>query len=247
MTIRCLLLLAILCTAALAGARPDDPDASTDAALQARLEALDVRFAEITRLRANFRQERQTPMLRRPLTSSGSLKLKDGVIRWDTREPARSTMLITEAEIRIHDPEARVLEIYQTRERAGTAAEGRTGPPRLADLLARFSVSEIGVDALGEKPSERWLGLELVPADEEMARRIVRITALLDTEAPMIRRVIIEGVDGEVTDLELRDVRIGARIEDHEMELEVPEGTRISRPPGSQPDSEDSAPPGKQS
>lgn len=247
MTIRFLLLLAILCTARVSAARADDPGAVTDAALLARLEGLDARFAEITRLRANFRQERQTPMLRRPLTSSGSVLLKDGVIRWNTREPSRSTMLITEDEIRIHDPEARVLEIYQTRERAGTAAEGRTGPPRLKDLLAHFSVMEVGVDALGEKPSERWLGLELIPTDEEMARRIVRITALLDTEAPMIRRVILEGVDGEVTDLELRDVRIGARIEDHEMELEIPEGTRISRPPGSQPESGDDATPDKQS
>jgi hypothetical protein len=59
---------------------------------------------------------------------------------------------------------------------------------------------------------------------------VVRV--LLDTAIPMIRRIQITSSEGDLTDIELLDFRFDQPIGAGEMEIDIPEGTLISRPMG---------------
>ena len=90
------------------GAKPPIQDA-----LQKQLDEIDQRVAKITSLRADFEQQKHTPMLKQPLVSAGSLMVKGDKVRWDTRTPRPTAMAISGGEIKIYYPEAQVVEIYK--------------------------------------------------------------------------------------------------------------------------------------
>jgi len=213
---------------------PGATEVAADPGLLQRLEEIDARLGELESMRARFRQTRTIPMLRRPMESSGTLLWLRGAIRWDTAEPAPSTMLVREHEIRLYYPDAEILELYDTggaNAGEGLPAQARTGAsPRLAQLLERFEIEEVSPARFENPPEGELLALELTPLDDELGERLERVLVLIETGVPMARRVRIESADGEVTEIELFRLRLEPPVTEEEMEIEVPEGTLISRP-----------------
>lgn len=247
---RRLLAIGVVCSAApLAWAQSEAPGSTgesaerepadaRDGALLQRLNEIDDRLGKIEQMRARFRQSRTIPMLRRPMVSSGTLLMRDGAIRWDTLEPAPSTMLVSEGEIRLYYPESAILEIYSTTGGSTGAADAGDLPaqarggarPRLSQLRDRFTITEIPASSFENAPAGDLLGLELTPIDEPTAAQVRRVRVLIDTAIPMVRRVQITNAEGELTDIELSDLRFDRPISAEQMRLRVPEGTLISRP-----------------
>ena len=79
---------------------------------EAELEALVGRIAGVQAISGEFVQTRYTPMLRKPMVSSGRIRMAGGVMRWDTEKPSKSVLLIDQEGAKVYLPEQSLLEIY---------------------------------------------------------------------------------------------------------------------------------------
>jgi outer membrane lipoprotein-sorting protein len=211
------------------------PQVATDPGFEARLEAIDARIGQITQLRAEFEQRKRTPLLKRPIESSGKVLVKGDRLRWDTLSPAPSTLVTDASEIRIYYPDARVVEVYAVTGGAGDLRLISGTPlPRLATLKAQFALRELDPVEVGgvADPAEpgRWLALELTPNTPELRPHVESVRVLLDTTLPCVRRIVLTDPDRETTEIEFKNVQVSIEIRDEELKLVVPEGTRVSRP-----------------
>ena len=70
-------------------------------------------------------------------------------------------------------------------------------------------------------------------ADDCVKRRVDVIVA---TTTPAVRRIEIEDADGERTEIEFKDVEINKEVEDSEVGMSAPAGTREVHPLGKPPE-----------
>ncbi len=204
------------------------PDISS---FNAKLEELDSRIAKIDRLRASFRQMKKTPLLKKPMVSTGVILVKGDRLRWDTTEPAPSTLTSDPELIRIYYPEAHVVEEYEAK--GDIRLLSGTPLPRLATLRQHFTISELNVSEFDpQRDPKRYLAAELQPKAGDLAKHVKAARVVLDREVPCVSTLILTDHDGEVTQLDFTEVHVGIEITEDQITLAVPEGTRVSRPLG---------------
>lgn len=217
-----------------------DPYGISNAKLNEILEDVDRRGAAVTSLRANFRQEKRTAMLNKPLVSSGKLAIKGDHTRWDTLEPHRSTMTIDPQSLRIHYPEQSVVEIYDLgddyRQFSGSPI------PRLDKLRQAFEIAHLPValnspPANGGKtePDYTYIRLGLTPKTDQLKQHLTRLSVVIDTRLPCAVQMTVEDIDGDITDIKFSEIKINAEVADKDVALNVPSGTREVRPLGGSP------------
>ncbi len=229
------------------GGGSPDRTAVVDPALEARLAEIDTRIGAIEDLRAAFEQRRHAPLLKAPMVSSGRvvLKAQQAVsgdasrlgtpprVRWDTERPRKSVMTIERGEVRIYDPEAAVVEVYSVE---GSLGEFSGSPlPRLETLRRLFAIAPLDPAVLGvdsEVERDRFVGVELTPSGEELREHVTRVRVVLDSHVPCVRIIDIEDADGERTEIRFSEVRVNTGVREAELMLDVPPGTRVSRPRG---------------
>lgn len=225
-----------LCVAAPALSRAEAP---TDPALLAELEALDALAAEVEDLTAVFEQSRHTPLLRRPIISSGTLRALPGRSRWDTDEPFASVMVIETDRLSVYYPEDGVLEVYPLEQRLGELAASPLA--RLADWLAHFTLERASAESLPEslrdaagvgdadRPS---VLVRLTPKDDDLAAMIPSIVVVLDASTGLSRAMAWSGQEGERTEVVFSGVRTDTGLVGEDLALDVPEQTRVVYPLG---------------
>jgi outer membrane lipoprotein-sorting protein len=222
-----------------------------DPAFIRRLEAIDARAAGINDLTAEFEQRRHTPLLKRPLVSSGRVRLKGTTIRWDTRAPSKSVLVINAESLWIFYPQQRTLEIYPME--SGLARLAASPLPRLQAVRDQFIVHECkvseldGVTADSKAPAVAVL---LVPRSEELKKYVREVRVLLDEPAAegqaigteggakdrqdrpygVARQIEVTDGDGDRTVVVFKEIRTNTGLKDSDLELTVPEGTRVSHP-----------------
>ncbi len=213
---------------------PAEVSGSVDEAFERRLEAMDARVAAVRSLRASFTQKKHTPLLKNPMVSSGIIRIKDDVTRWDTVEPSPSVMTIDASGLSIYFPEQRVVEVYEltddVREFSGSPL------PRLASMRASFDLAPLDASELGgDRAAQSLVALELLPRTEALKDHIASVRVLIDESIPAVLRIEIEDVDGERTEIWFRDIKVNVAVDDREMKLDVPPGVRRVHPlsPGS--------------
>jgi len=199
-----------------------------------KLEALDERGGKVRTLRGSFVQKKHTLLLKKPLESRGTVVIKGERTKWETTEPQRSVMTIDGKGLRIYYPDQKLVEVYKlgedVREFSGSPL------PRLAGLRASFDVTELKAsEAGGTDDDKSVLAFELRPKGEELRKHLARVRVLVDTEIPATRRLEIEDVDGERTEISFKDVKVNAGVEDADLELGAPAGTREVYPLGEPP------------
>jgi outer membrane lipoprotein-sorting protein len=212
---------------------PTRPDAASpgDGAFEKRIESIDRAMEKIVDLRADFEQRKHTPLLKKPMISRGSLLVKGQSVRWDTREPRRSTMRISNGRLRMYYPDDQLLEVYPVREDMKDL--GGAPLPRLLALRARFEITAASVKELGaEEGNPHLLAVLLVPKGEEMRRHVQSVRVLIDDTGPVATRVVMTDAEGETTEISFSHIRINAGVEQDEIELHLPEGVRVSHPLG---------------
>lgn len=202
---------------------------SVDDGFERRLEAMDARVGAVRTLRARFTQKKHTPLLKNPMVSTGIVRVRGDVTRWDTVEPSGSVMTIDGAGLSIYFPEQRIIEVYaledDIREFSGSPL------PRLAALRGSFDLAPVAASALGaEDTDESLIAMELLPRTDAMKEHVAFIRVLIDERLPAVRRIEIEDVDGERTEISFHDIEVDASIGDGEMTLEVPAGVRRVHP-----------------
>jgi outer membrane lipoprotein-sorting protein len=206
---------------------PDSPaqrsQPAADATLDAAMQAVDDRIGKIEDLRAKFVQRKSSAMLRKPIVSTGEVIARGEVVLWRTQQPRKADMRVGNGEIRLLYPDAKLLEIYPIGH-----AKGMTGGPlpRLRDLREQFTFTRSGdVPANGT-----LLQVLLTPRSEDMRRSVASVHVTIDTTVPCVTKIVMIDPDGEETTVEFTEIRINSAVTESDVALQVPDGTRESRP-----------------
>jgi len=187
-----------------------------DPALLAQLQELDALAAEVEDLTAAFEQWRHTPLLKQPITSSGTLRALPGRSRWDTAEPFASVMVIETDRLSIYYPDDHLLEVYPLEARMGELAASPL--VRLADWLELFTIRSALAEDLSEPfrqavgvddPDRPCVLVQLTPRDEEMAALVPELVVVIDAQTGLSRAMAWSGQEGERTEVVFRDIRPG--------------------------------------
>lgn len=212
--------------------QPEQSDGRvTDPKLIAELEALDAVVAEVVDLRANFEQTKKTPLLRKPLVSSGTVLVKGKTIRWDTLKPHAGVLHVTNDAIRVYYPEQAVVEVFTVDE--GLRRLTASPLPRLAQIRDEFTIASYSPSSLDPSATpETHLAIALTPRDERVRTHVREVRVLLNRKRAFAERIELAGPEGETTSIRFENVELNAKVTDGEIALDLPETVRVSYPLG---------------
>ncbi|HWE02246.1 MAG TPA: outer membrane lipoprotein carrier protein LolA [Tepidisphaeraceae bacterium] len=201
--------------------------ASADSQLMGQLTEINARAAAITSLSADFEQRKFTALLRKPLVSSGRVRVKSSTMRWDTERPEKSVLLITENQVRIYYPAQAVVEIYNLDQRLAELASSPL--PRLAALKNQFAFARVAPAELDPSADPaKFLAIRLTPITDELRQHLQQVRVLLDTSGGYIVYAELTDADGDKTIIHFRNVRVNVGVGD--LELKVRPGTKFTHP-----------------
>ena len=194
-----------------------------------RLERLDARVAKINDLTADFIERKYTTLLKKPLVSSGRIRVRGDIARWDTIKPYKTVMLVGRGEVRIYYPDRRVEEVFQLGERLGQLAMSPL--PRLAALREHFDMTPIPPNEIDANASERHhLALRLRPKAQSLREHVNEIRVLIDETTACVVKIAMDDPTGDRTVIEFSHVKTNTGLEDRDVSLTVPPGTKTTRP-----------------
>ena len=218
------LILSCLCCALVAGS----PLQELSSDLPEVLRQIDQHSSRITTLKAKFKQVKHSDLLRKPLTSSGIVRMLEDRVRWDTELPSTSVLMASSEGVRIYYPDLRVVEIYPLSDRLKQLA----GSPvfRLSELSRHFTIqSDLEVSESGE------LSLDLVPSDESLGKHLRSIHLDVHVDTGIVRRAEVLNADDERTEIIFEGIRINSPMDASDIELRVPDDARTVHPLGKDP------------
>ncbi len=216
---RAMLVVVLLLAVGVAAAGDDD------AALTEMLEQLDGRIEKIDDLTARFEQRKHTVLLREPIVSAGTVRVAGQQLRWDTRTPAASSMLMDESVLKIHYPDHNTLEVYALDDRLGQLAASPL--PRLSTLREHFHITR---DDPRDDIDRPHVSLHLTPRSKELAEHVQQVRVALDEQHGYLLRMEMTDIDEERTVIVFDRHRVNTGIDGEALELQVPAGTRTVRP-----------------
>ncbi len=200
-----------------------------DAALLKQLEALDERARRVRDLSGRFTQKKFTALLKKPLVSSGTLRVIGSRMRWDTLEPSPSVMTIDEREVRIYYPPQNTLEIYPIDQRMGSLAASPL--PRLESLRRHFRFFRIPVNEIDDAADPtRSLALRLRPSEESLSQYLDHVDVLLDTTTALMIEARMVDAGGDRTSLRFDAVKTNVGLTDANLANPAPADATIVRP-----------------
>ena len=249
------ILAALAAFNAAAGSAPAPATSGTpaDPALEARLDDIDRRAGQIQDLTARFDQQKFTALLKKPLMSSGRVRMKGAVVRWDTETPEPAVLHSDGREIRMFYPRQRVVEVYPIDQRTTDLAASPL--PRLAALRQHFRIERgdlkdaagtgTGTGTSAGPASAELVPIRLTPTDEFLKDHVEQVLVVLDARTACVVSVRVDDADGDHTVIRFSDLKPDGGLKDADVALAVPSGTKVSRPlEGVQGDS--GAPPGRE-
>jgi outer membrane lipoprotein-sorting protein len=206
---------------------------SEDSALRARLDDIDRRAGEVRDLTARFEQQKFTALLKKPLVSSGRVRMKGSVVRWDTEVPEPAVLHSDGREIQMFYPRQRVVEVYPIDKRITDLAASPL--PRLAALREHFRIDAADPAARparggGDGNKIEHVSLRLTPTDPFLKEHVDQVLVVLDAAAACVLSVEVDDADGDRTVIRFADVKLNAGLKDADVALAVPPGTKESRP-----------------
>lgn len=208
--------------------RPATAPANTDPKLWSQMVEVNRRGSAIQHLTADFEQKKFTPLLKRPMVSTGKIVVAGTAMRWDTVKPEPTSLLINEKEAQLFYPQQKIVEIYPIDQRLGSLAASPL--PRLEVLQKYFSFAEIPVSEMDKQVSaERHLALRLTPIEDSLKEHIEQVRVLLDVEHGYIVRAEMLDADGDRTVIAFSNVQASSEPAG-QLQLELPAGVKVSRP-----------------
>lgn len=189
-----------------AHAAPDAADGAAAAAVQTLPAIPGVSAAALEKLRAKavsgrFEETKVVPGFPKPMTSSGVFSLKDGALRWETKEPFPSVMTISPEGIRF---EADGLAP------AGAAGGSSPAAAKVSALLSGVLSGDFSALAalfeLSGREGPEGVEVSAVPKDPALSAMIAKIE-LWGRET--VERVVVTGAaaGGDRTEMRFFDVK----------------------------------------
>ena len=193
-----------------------------DPAFLKRLEAVDAKTAAIRDLSASFEQKKFSPLLKRPLTSVGTIHAVGDAMLWKTDKPAPTRLRIDGRSLQLLDLTQKTLENYPLQ---GKLASMAASPlPRLATLREKFDLA-VDPDA---KAGE--LAVRLTPRDPELAKYVDYVRVQLNEALGVVERFELVDPDGERTEITFTQPKLNSGLTAKDLELDPPAGTKTMRP-----------------
>jgi outer membrane lipoprotein-sorting protein len=224
-----LLGLAMLCGAQeAASTQPSTAPVGLDEKLWARMVAINNESAKIQSLSANFEQKKFTAMLKRPLVSTGEVRVAGPAMRWDTQKPEPTVMLINETEVQLLYVKQKMLEIYPIDQKLGSLAASPL--PRLDTLKRYFTFAQIPAAELDKNVAEAGhLALAMTPIEASLREHVEQVRVLLDEQHGYILRAEMIDTDGDRTAIAFSNISTSSEPA-KALEMDVPAGVKIVRP-----------------
>jgi outer membrane lipoprotein-sorting protein len=203
--------------------------AAIDPALLTQLIEIDKRAAAISDLSADFQQRKFTALLKKPLVSTGTLRIKGPAMLWNTTAPEPTLMRIDEKEVHLYYPRQSTLEIYPIDQ--GLASLASSPLPRLETLRKHFSIERAEASKLNADATNASLvPLRLTPIDALLREHVEQVLVLLDASQGLILRAEVTDADGDRTAIEFTNIQRNTNLPETAVALDVPAGTRTVRP-----------------
>jgi outer membrane lipoprotein-sorting protein len=191
--------------------------------------AVDKLASKITDLSADFEQQKFTPLLRKPLVSAGTIRVKGDAMVWDTKSPEPTRMRVDQQEIRLYYPRQKTVEVYPIDQKLGSLAASPL--PKLDVLTRHFSFQRIPITDLGDDVrGEGLLAIRMTPTDPALKEHLEHVAVLLDAPHGFILRAEMTDADGDRTRIVFSNVRPNAGLTDADVRLDVPESAKVTRP-----------------
>lgn len=205
---------------------------ATNPALMKQMSDIDARASRITTMVADFEQRKFTALMRRPVISSGTVRVKGAMLRWDTVKPDANVVLVNENSVSLYYPAQHTEEIYTIDQRLAQLAASPL--PRLAVLREHFTFEQV-------KPTEvdptadpaKTFAVKMTPTQKELAEHVQQVRVVLDVAGAYILMAEITDADGDRTEVRFSHQQLNASVGD--LELKLPAGTKVVRPMDSAP------------
>jgi outer membrane lipoprotein-sorting protein len=200
-----------------------------DAALMRQLEEINGRTVLIRDLSADFEQRKFTPLLKSPMVSNGSVRVKGSVVKWDTVKPEASVMRIDERELRIYYPAHKVVEVYPIGEDMRRLSSSPL--PRLDNIRKQFTIARSDPTELDPgADATKVVGVVMTPTSPEIKDHVRTVKVIIDMRAAYATHMEVTDSDGERTLIVFSKVQLNAGLTDRDVALEVPAGVSVTRP-----------------
>jgi outer membrane lipoprotein-sorting protein len=193
------------------------------------MQTLAAKVEKVDSISADFEQRKFTPMLKKPLVSSGTVLGKGSTALWKTVKPQTTSMLVSPKDIRIYYPQQAIVEVYPVQGQLGALAASPL--PRL-DVLKQFFTFDLD-DAASLDPTKSnadSLAIRMTPSNAELQKHVKMVRVLLDRKTGAIVRAENTDADGDRTLLVFSNVKLGAAVSDDAMKLDLAPGTKETHP-----------------
>jgi outer membrane lipoprotein-sorting protein len=202
--------------------------AGVDEALWRRMVEVNRKSEGVTDLVADFEQQKFTAMLRKPLVSSGRVKVRGPVMRWETAKPEPTVLRIGPGEVRMYYPREKTVEVYAVEEKLGSLAASPL--PRLDVLVRHFAFAPLDVKEMGEADDQKHLAVRMTPADPDLGKHVDEVRVLIDAGSGYLNRMEMTDADGDRTVISFTNVRTNVGLGERDVALDVPAGVKVTRP-----------------
>jgi outer membrane lipoprotein-sorting protein len=221
------LVCALACT--LGAFAADTPPQGVDEKLWKQMQEINARGAAIKDLRADFTQQKFTPLLKKPLTSTGQILIKGSASLWNTKEPEPTIMRIDDKQVKLFYPKQKAIEVYAIDQKMGALAASPL--PQLDTLKKSFSFEKVPAkELLPEADDAKHLALRMRPTDPEIKKHVDEVDVVLDIASGFVLRAQTIDPDGDRIVLSFSNPKINTGIKEDELELKAPSGTTVTHP-----------------
>lgn len=222
--------LLLACAASVAAPQAATAPASTD--FERALREVDSRAGAMRDVTARFLQLKHTPLLKKPMQSEGSVRMvlddERAIIRWDMTKPHACTILMTQADLSIHYPDQRLLEIYPAER--GMAQLAGSLVPRFEAARRHFTIEPFAWPQNGAVADGHRLALLLRPIEQAMREHVLEVRILIDTQTACIINAEILYPDQEKLALTFSEIRINTGLREADLALELGPDVTVTRP-----------------
>lgn len=215
-------------------ATPDTKPAPVpDPAFEARLVDVDAKAGRVQDFAARFEQKKYTPLLRKPLVSSGVVRVLGGTVRWDTERPDPVVLHADAKQVRLYYPKQKLVEAYPIDKRMSDLAASPL--PRLAALRQSFAFeplppADMRADAADLVDGPDRLAIRLTPTDAFLRRHVGEVRVLLDAGTGLMLCVVTVDAEGDRTVIRFSDARLNTGLKAADVALGLPADVKVSRP-----------------
>lgn len=198
---------------------------TTNPALWDKLVAFDQQNAKLTDLTADFEQQKHTPLLKKPMFSSGTIKVRGAAMRWDTAKPSPTVMRVDEKSVSLYYPNQKTLEVFPIEGQLGSLA---ASPIPKLEVLSRYFVFYPFEYKRAGLPD----GVTLVrcePIDAEIAKHVKEVQVILDSRG-LVWEFQMTDADNEKTVISFKNLKTDVGLKPDDVELKVPQDTKVVKP-----------------